>query len=99
VYVYHVRALDSSVIKAKYDRLPRWLDERRRRLWAAVEAEQLGFGGVSAVAAAAGLSRNTIWAGLTELAEARRARRPHPGHGVFRLDLFASIPGSTSHIL
>jgi len=76
VYVYDVRALDSTVIKAKYERLSAWLDEKRRRLWAAVEAEQLGFGGVSAVAAATGLSRTTIRAGVKELAAARRARRP-----------------------
>ena len=47
-----MRALDATPIKAKYRQLSPWLDERRRRLWAAVEAEQLGFGGVSAVATA-----------------------------------------------
>src|SRR5213593_2179353 len=76
MYMLDVRALDSTTIKAKYDRLSSWLDERRRRLWAAVEAEQLGFGGVSAVATATGLSRNTIRAGARELAVARRAKRP-----------------------
>jgi transposase len=77
--VYDVRALDSTAIKVKYQKLSSWLDEKRRRLWAAVEAEQLGFGGVAAVAAATGLSRNTIRAGLTELASARRRRRrPRP---------------------
>jgi transposase len=76
VYVYDVRALDATEIKAKYHQLLPWLDERRRRLWAAVEAEQLGFGGVSAVAIATGLSRNTIRAGVKELAATRRAKRP-----------------------
>lgn len=76
MYVYDVRALDATEIKAKYQQLSPWLDERRRRLWAAVEAEQLGFGGVSAVATATGLSRNTIRAGVRELAVARRAKRP-----------------------
>ena len=75
MYMLAVRALDSTTIKAKYDRLSSWLDERRRRLWAAVEAEQLGFGGVSAVATATGLSRNTIRAGLNELAAVRRTRK------------------------
>ena len=75
MYMLDVRALDSTTIKAKYDRLSSWLDERRRRLWAAVEAEQLGFGGVSAVATATGLSRNTIRAGLNELAAGRRTRK------------------------
>jgi DDE family transposase len=73
--VYDVRALDAREIKAKYRRLAPWLDERRRRLWAAVEAEQLGFGGVSAVATATGLSRNTIRAGIRELERARRGTR------------------------
>jgi hypothetical protein len=63
------------------------MDERRRRQWAAAEARELGWGGVSAVAAATGLSRTTIAAGLRELdlpvrqreAEAARVRRPGGG--------------------
>ena len=43
------------------------LDERQRRLLVAVEAKVLGRGGVSAVAAATGVSRSTIMAGLGEL--------------------------------
>jgi hypothetical protein len=44
------------------------LDERARRLWAAVEARAMGRGGISRVAEATGLSRVTIRAGLQELA-------------------------------
>jgi hypothetical protein len=48
-------------------------------MWAAVEAASLGRGGSSAVAAATGLSRNTIRAGLRELRQgASRAPLP-PG--------------------
>ena len=43
------------------------LDERQRRLFVAVEALVLGRGGVSAVAAATGVSRSTITAGLAEI--------------------------------
>ena len=43
------------------------LDERRRRQWAAAEARDVGWGGVSLVARATGLSRPTIRAGLMEL--------------------------------
>jgi hypothetical protein len=50
------------------------MDERMRRHWAAAEALELGWGGVSAVAAATGLSRTTITAGLREL----RHRAAHP---------------------
>jgi hypothetical protein len=63
------------------------LDERGRRQWAAAEARELGWGGVSIVARATGLSRTTITAGLRELelpasqraTEATRVRRPGGG--------------------
>src|SRR3990170_3137291 len=54
-------------IAAKFEMLRPYLDERRRRLWAAAEARSLGRGGVTTVAAATGLQRNTIAAGLREL--------------------------------
>ena len=53
-------------IRQKYEALSPFMDERMRRLWAATEAASLGWGGVSAVAAATGLSRTTITAGLRE---------------------------------
>ena len=43
------------------------LDERCRRLWAAAEAKAAGYGGVSMVARATGLSRPLIHRGLSEL--------------------------------
>jgi hypothetical protein len=43
------------------------LDERSRRQWAAAEALELPWGGVSRVAAATGLSRTTIAAGMNEV--------------------------------
>jgi len=60
------------------------LSERSRRLWAAAEAKELGWGGVSAVARATGLSRLTIARGLRELQdpqqlEPSRVRRPGAG--------------------
>ncbi len=74
-------------IKAKFVVLQPWLDERTRRLWAAVEAQSLGRGGISRVAAATGLSRNTVRGGLRELesgamaapAPGQRQRRPGGG--------------------
>jgi Rhodopirellula transposase DDE domain len=44
-----------------------YLDERRRRLWAAAEAMALGRGGLTAVATATGLQRATIRVGVREL--------------------------------
>ena len=52
------------------------LDERRRRLWAAAEAKAAGYGGVSLVARATGLSRPLIHRGLTDLAA---GASPGPG--------------------
>jgi hypothetical protein len=43
------------------------LDERSRRQWAATEALELGWGGVTHVATATGLSRTTIASGMREL--------------------------------
>jgi len=54
-------------IRQKYRSLRPEMDERRRRQWAAAESRDLGWGGVTAVAQATGLSRTTITAGLHEL--------------------------------
>jgi DNA-binding phage protein len=51
----------------KFDLLAGILDERMRRLVAAAEAEANGFGGVTAVARASGLSRGTVIRGMAEL--------------------------------
>ena len=51
----------------KYRMVAIELDERRRRQWAAAEARDVGWGGISLVARATGLSRPTIIAGLKEL--------------------------------
>ena len=74
-------------IRRKYRSVVRELDERRRRQWAAAEARDIGWGGVSVVARATGLSRPTILVGVRELAlpagqraaAARRIRRPGGG--------------------
>ena len=57
----------TQVVQAKYITLKPLLDERARRLWAAVEARSLGRGGIIRVAEATGLARATIRAGLKEL--------------------------------
>jgi hypothetical protein len=61
-------------IRIKYRSLTGVMDERMRRQWAATEATDLGWGGVTAVASATGMARNTIRAGIRELEE----RRAHP---------------------
>ena len=56
-------------IRVKYLALSPVMDERVRRHWAATEAMALGWGGVSAVAVATGLARNTVAAGVRELTQ------------------------------
>jgi hypothetical protein len=57
----------TQIVQAKYSTLKPLLDERARRLWAAVEARSLGRGGIIRVAEATGFARATIRAGLKEL--------------------------------
>jgi hypothetical protein len=62
--------MDAAVIERigdKFKSLRDVMDERLRRQWAAAEALALGFGGISAVAQATKMSRNTIAVGVAEL--------------------------------
>ena len=59
--------LDVDAIRTRYQRVAAFLDERRRRLFAANEAMAAGHGGVTAVAAATGIARSTINRGIAEL--------------------------------
>jgi hypothetical protein len=61
-------------IRRKFRSLTVELDERRRRQWAAAEARDAGWGGVSLVARATGLSRPTISLGLKELKRSAKSR-------------------------
>jgi hypothetical protein len=87
-------------VQRKYQSLLPEMDERRRRQWAAAEARELGWGGVSLVARATGLSRPTITAGLRELGQpisqraAQAARVRQPGGG--RRPLTETDPGLLS---
>jgi len=59
---------EEQCLAEKYKVLGPRLDERTLRVWAAVEAQSLGRGGISGVARATGLSRTTIHAGMKDLA-------------------------------
>ena len=61
-------------IRHKFRSVAVELDERRRRQWAAAEARDVGWGGISLVARATGLSRPTIMAGLKELRLSAKSR-------------------------
>ena len=59
--------MDIDPIKQRFASLEPFLNERLRRLYAAAEAKTLGYGGVSTVARATGVSRRAIGIGLKEL--------------------------------
>lgn len=76
--------LTAAAMRAKYEVLSAQLDERSLRLCAAADAKMLGYGGVSFVAQAAGLSRTTLYSGSAEPAGGKptaggRIRRPGAG--------------------
>ena len=66
--------MDVGLCRAKYKALAPTLTERARRIWAATEARAAGWGGITGVARATGISAATIQRGLHELT----ARRPLP---------------------
>jgi Rhodopirellula transposase DDE domain len=91
-----VATADESTITARYERLSRasLLDERGRRLWAAMEARSAGRGGIAAVVSATGISESTVRRGLRELdlgEELPPARVRRPGAG--RTPIAAREPG------
>lgn len=85
---------DISALKQKLHAIWPMLDERTRRIMAANEAASLGYGGVSLVHRACGLSRKAINKGIKELQE---GEAPMPGcirrSGAGRKSLTASDPG------
>lgn len=56
-------------LRDKYTRMLPYLNERSRRVWAGMEAESLGHGGITIVQAATNLDHKTIRRGITELSE------------------------------
>jgi hypothetical protein len=72
-----------QILRAKYENLLPYLNEKTRRLWAATEAKALGRGGLTLVFQATGLRINTIKAGINDLLTkdipSERIRRPGGG--------------------
>jgi transposase len=66
---------DIAAIRARYEALKPLLDERARRLVAAAESQALGWGGISAVSKATGISRPVIRQGISELSDPASAPR------------------------
>jgi hypothetical protein len=78
----------TTLLQHRVDSLFPHLTERQRRLAAAADARALGYGGVTQVARATGMSRATIHHGLAELDEGElgpeRSRRPGGGRKKIR---------------
>jgi hypothetical protein len=72
---------NDSTLRRRYRSLFQHLDERQRRILAAADAEQLGYGGITRVAVASGLSRPTIHKGLQELHDESLGRTRQEGGG------------------
>jgi transposase len=62
---------ETEAIKRRFELLAGELNERTRRLVAAVEAVTMGWGGISAVSRATGVSQRAIRQGIKELQEER----------------------------
>ncbi len=58
-----------ETIKDKFQTIAPHLSEKTQRIWAAIEAQSLGRGGITYVNKATGLSRTTIYEGIKESAE------------------------------
>ncbi len=75
-------ALEATIV-GKFAVIGPELDERARRLWAAVESHAIGYGGDALVSAATGLARQTIRNGRMEVedgvAVTGRIRKPGAG--------------------
>jgi len=63
-------------IARKYQALYPEMDERTRRTWAAMEARDLGYGGLSIVHRATGLDFKTIKKGVADLKELEKKKTP-----------------------
>jgi Rhodopirellula transposase DDE domain len=76
--------INGAALSRQYALLRPSLDERGRRLFAATQAQALGYGEIAAVARATGLAPSTIGRGLKEIADGvppsgPRLRRPGGG--------------------
>ena len=85
--------ITSEMLEKKFTTIWPHLDERAKRLFAANEARQLGYGGITKVSRACGLSRVTITRAMVELDEApiEAARIRRSGGG--RRNLVDTDPG------
>ena len=70
--IFPLSALEQSIAR-KYQALRSNMDERSRRLWAAVETRELGYGGAAIMHRATGLDWKTICRGERDLIEQEKS--------------------------
>lgn len=77
------KSVKIAAIRRKYEAIRDCLSEKGRRLWAASEASFYGYGGVTLVHCATGISRPTIHVGIQEIESgvsvSRGVRKPGAG--------------------
>ena len=86
-----VNAISESLVR-RYDHVKAHLSERQRRVWLGAEARELGASGVRVVAAAAGVSPDTVRRGRDELDDPQPpevGRSRGPGGGRKRAEVLA----------
>jgi len=66
-----IKSSEIERIKTKYAAIMPFMNEKARRMWLASEAMVLPFGGISLIASATGVSRNTIQEGIREIRESK----------------------------
>jgi len=82
--------MDKDIFKEKYERIKPFLDEKTRRLYVANEAIVAGWGGISRLFEATGMSREVISHGISEIKEGSKAvdsnisKKPEENHSVKR---------------
>ena len=89
-----MKALPHESIKSRYEKIARELTEKTRRYWAAVEAQELGYGGIAAVSRATGITPRAIIHGIKDLSgdtQIEAGRQRNPGGG--RKSLVEKHPG------
>lgn len=84
--------LEASVV-TKFAAISPFLDERTRRLWAATESREVGYGGDAVVSSATGLTRATIRKGREELEKEVGFTGRLRGPGAGRPPISESQPG------
>ena len=88
--------MELATLRAKHAALAPVLTERSRRVWAATEAQAIGYGGTALVARATGIATSTIQRGLRKLTADEplaggRTRRAGGGRRKRAIDLNATL--------